>query len=249
MKTSVKIFDTVEELAEYFATLLILHIRETPDDREFSWVLSGGTTPKLVFRKIASNFRDFIPWNKVNIFWGDERCVDPEDDDSNFKMAKESLLDHVPIPPSNYFRIQFEADPATEAGRYAELFRKQVKLYQGIPRADLLMLGLGEDGHTASIFPENLQLFNSDKLFEPTEHPDTRQKRITATGKVINRAKLVVMLVTGEAKASRVAQIINRLKGWDQLPAARVRPENGELIWLLDQKTAFKLKNILREPL
>ncbi len=241
MENSIKIFDTVEELAQYFASLLVLRIREIPDDSEFSWVLSGGTTPKLVFREIASNFRDTIAWNKVKIFWGDERCVDPEDDESNFKMARESLLDYVPIRPSNFFRIQGEADPAAEAGRYAEMFSQQVNPYHGIPQVDLMMLGLGEDGHTASIFPANIELFDSDKLFEPSEHPDTKQKRITATGKVINRAKLVVILATGETKASKVDQIINQSSGWDQLPAARVHPENGELIWLLDQKAAFKL--------
>jgi 6-phosphogluconolactonase len=103
------------------------------------------------------------------------------------------------------------------------------------------MLGLGEDGHTASIFPGNIGLFNSPALFETVLHPATKQKRITATGKVINHAKLVVILATGESKSSRVAQVINHLDGWNELPAGHVRPENGKIIWLIDKMAAKEL--------
>jgi 6-phosphogluconolactonase len=157
-------------------------------------------------------------------------------------MAKDNLLDHVPVPSSNIFRIRGESDPAAEAVRYGEIFSRNVPPFQGIPQAGLLMLGLGEDGHTASIFPENIDLFNSDKLFEPSVHPVTKQKRITATGRIINRAKLVVIMATGESKALRIAQIINRMNGWERLPASLVNPEHGELIWLLDKKSSEGLK-------
>jgi 6-phosphogluconolactonase len=238
----IKIFDTVEELSDYFAAQLALRVRATPEGRTFSWVLSGGTTPKLVFRRIASKFRNAIDWNKVKVFWGDERCVGSEADESNFKMARENLLDFVPISPDSIFRIRGEDDPASEASRYAEVLELHADLQYGIPRPDFVMLGLGEDGHTASIFPGNLQLFNSDRLFEVTEHPVTKQKRITATGKLINHSKTVIILVTGEAKASVAARVIGQRDGYDQLPATFVQPENGELLWLLDQKAAFKLK-------
>jgi len=242
MGNPIKIFDSTEELAQYFSTLLADRISETPDDRYFSWVLSGGSTPKTVFGKIVSSFRDAIDWNKVKIFWGDERCVGPDDKESNYKMARENLLDHIPVPASSIFRIYGEANPAAEAARYGEQFGRHVNLVHGIPQADLFMLGLGEDGHTASIFPSNIELFSSRNLFEPSEHPLTKQKRITATGRVINQSKLVVILATGQSKAARVAQVINRLDGWDQLPAARVSPEDGELIWLLDRMSASSLK-------
>ena len=241
MGKQVKIFDSVDELAQNFGLLLANRIAETPAGRHFSWVLSGGSTPKLVFGKIVSSFRDSIEWKKVIIFWGDERCVGPDDGESNFKMARENLLDHIPIPASNIFRIYGEADPAAEAMRYAEQFRRHVSLFHGIPQADLMMLGLGDDGHTASIFPSHIELFGSDKLFEPAEHPETGQKRITATGKVINQAKRVVILATGESKAAMVARIINRLEGWDRLPASLVSSGNGTLIWLLDQRSAAGL--------
>lgn len=235
-KRVIKLLDSVDDLAEYFASLLVFNILGTPENRSFIWMLSGGNTPKLVFRKIAANFRDVIDWDRVKIFWGDERCVGPDDDESNYKMARENLLDHVPIPSSNIFRIRGEANPVEEAVRYSQLFKRHVHPNQGFPQADLVMLGMGEDGHTASIFPVNIDLFKSDALFEPSEHPETRQKRITATGMIINHAKVVVMVAPGEAKAPRVAQIINRLEGWDRLPAARVKPENGEMIWLLDRE-------------
>jgi 6-phosphogluconolactonase len=241
MGTRTEIFDTVDVMAQYFAALLAEQILETPAGRRFSWVLSGGSTPATVFREIASSCRATIDWSRVNIFWGDERCVAPDDRESNYKMARESLLDHVPVPTSNIFRIHGEADPAAEAARYSDLFESHVKMHQGVPQADLIMLGLGEDGHTASIFPSNVELFNSDKLFEVAEHPETAQKRITATGRIINHAKLVVILATGESKAARVAQVINRIQGRDILPASLVSPENGQLLWLLDQKSAERL--------
>jgi len=246
MEDTVKIAKSVEELVEDFTSLLLLHISETPGDRTFSWVLSGGSTPKMMFRKIASEARDVVDWEKVKIFWGDERCVSPDDNDSNFKMARENFLDHVPIPSYNIFRIYGEKEPVAEAGRYSEIFRKHVGMDHGITRADFIMLGLGEDGHTASIFPSDIDLFNSEKLFEVTEHPGTKQKRITATGKIINNAKLVVILVTGEPKSSRVAQILNKLNGWDQLPAARIRPEKGKVIWLIDRQAAITLNTSIK---
>jgi len=159
-------------------------------------------------------------------------------------MAKESLLDHVPIPATNIFRIRGEADPYIEAGRYAEAVGQYVPSYHVTPQFDFIMLGLGEDGHTASIFPGDLHLFRSDRLFEVAENPDTKQKRITATGKMINQARHIVFLITGESKAEMAARIIKKREGWKKLPASKIHPENGELLWLLDDRAAMKL-NVL----
>ncbi|MEI7980002.1 MAG: 6-phosphogluconolactonase [Bacteroidota bacterium] len=242
MAQTLKIFDSVDELALYFTSLLVARVCETPRDDYFSWVLSGGKTAEQVFGKMGSSFRNEIPWQKVKIFWGDERCVGPEDAASNFRSAKETLLDHLPVPPANIYRIRGEAGPKAEAERYAELFNRNVPPVKGIPRADFIMLGLGEDGHTASIFTSNIHFFTSDKFFEPAEHPVTKQKRITMTGKIINHAKTVVFIATGRAKATRTAQIIHRTEGYDLLPAAHVCPAKGELFWLLDRQAAFNLK-------
>jgi 6-phosphogluconolactonase len=156
-------------------------------------------------------------------------------------MAKESLLDFVAIPVNNIFRIWGEDDPVMEAGRYAEIIRQRVPTYNGIPRLDMILLGLGEDGHTASIFPGDLHLFGSEKLIEVTEHPLTKQKRITVTGKVINNAKDIIFIVTGEPKAKMIDLIIYRNAGWEKMPASLVQPGNGELTWLLDENAAINL--------
>jgi 6-phosphogluconolactonase len=244
MQKEIRIFSSIQELAQFFAEKLAFSVNGTPAGSFFSIMLSGGSTPRLVFNYIAANFRNRIDWRKVKVFWGDERCVPPGSDESNFRMAKDSLLDHVSIQENNIFRIKGEADPTTEAERYEEVIRQNIPLIQNIPRFDLIILGLGEDGHTASIFPDNLHLYNSDKLFEVTEHPLTKQKRITATGEIINNSRTVIFLVTGESKAEMVARIIKRKELWENLPASLVNAENGELLWLLDEKAARFLQHI-----
>jgi 6-phosphogluconolactonase len=241
MEPKVKIFETVTELAEYFASYLALCIEETPVDCAFSWLLSGGNTPGLLFRKIAAGYHDKVEWNRVKFFWGDERCVDPGDEQSNYRMARENLLDHIPVPDTNIFRLRGEEDPAKEAHRYTSLLMRELNSWVGIPKADLILLGVGHDGHTASVFPENIELFTSMNLFEPSVHPRTNQQRITATGRVINRAKRVVMIATGLSKASIVAQVIHQSKGSQLIPAALVKPNEGELLWLLDKEAAADL--------
>ncbi len=241
MEPQVKIFETPAHLAASFAAMLAAGINKTEGSRYFSWVLSGGNTPKILFRAIAEGYRDAIDWSRVKFFWGDERCVPPADAESNYRMAKESLLDLLPVPASNILRIHGEEDPAGEATRYAQLFRNELSHNGESPRADLVMLGMGDDGHTASVFPQNVELFHSDRLFEPSVHPLTGQLRISATGKVINHAKSVIMLATGDAKATMTARVILRQRGWDLLPAALVKPESGKLTWLLDKQAAAKL--------
>ena len=241
MKKSVRIFSTLEKLSLYFAKTLSEYVSKTPEDRFFSLALSGGSTPKVVFEFIALNFKDKINWHKVIIFWGDERCVSPESDESNYKMASESLLKRIPIPGANIFRIKGENDPETEAKRYSEIAGKHISSINGNPQFDHIMLGLGEDGHTVSIFPNNIQLFDSKNLFEVSEHPVTKQKRITATGKIINNSKAVSFLVTGKNKSEKVCQIIENRNERKYFPASLVDPKNGKLIWLLDNFAAERL--------
>ena len=236
MKNVVKLFDSIDDLSEYFVSLLLGKISKIKSNEHFIWFLSGGNTPKSIFSKIVKDLRDSVEWTKVKVFWGDERCVGPEHKDSNYKMAREYLLDHISIPSANIFRIWGENNPFDELVRYSELAMQHIPQKLGRPIADLIMLGIGEDGHTASIFPENLNPFKSKNLFEVTENTLTKQKRITATGKIINNAKAVIMLAPGEIKASKAAQIINHMEGWELLPASLVKPKNGKLIWLLDRQ-------------
>jgi 6-phosphogluconolactonase len=207
----------------------------------FSLALSGGSTPKAIFKIISDKYRTKIDWSKVLIFWGDERCVPPTDEESNFRMAFENLFKNLFIPELNFCRIKGEDDPVSEAERYSKRVDSMLRHEHHIPQFDLFILGLGEDGHTASIFPYNIELFTSDKLFEISEHPKTGQKRITATGKLINNAKDVCFIVTGPAKAIKVDQIIHKKEGWEKLPASLVKPTDGDLFWLLDEAAASHL--------
>jgi 6-phosphogluconolactonase len=241
MRNTIKIFINVDELSHFFAQEIATAIQQLPPGKFYSIALSGGSTPRKVFEHIALHYKHQVNWQKVQVFWSDERCVDPENEESNYRMAKESLLDKVPIPTENIFRIHGEADPLSEADRYSDIIRQHVLTQNNIPQFDLMMLGLGDDGHTASIFPDNLALFGSEKLIEVAENPYSKQKRITVTGKIINSARTVVFLATGDSKAEMVARIIERKKGWDKLPASMVNPGEGKLVWLLDEPAANKL--------
>jgi len=159
--------------------------------------LSGGSTPKLLFDLLAQE-PESIDWSKVHLFWGDERCVPPNDDDSNFKMTKEHLLDHIQIPESNIHRILGENDAQEEANRYGDEVSAHCEMVDGLPSIDLMILGMGDDGHTASIFPHEMELLTSESVCAVATHPTSGQKRVTLTGSVINNAAVVAFLVTGE---------------------------------------------------
>ena len=204
----IKIFDTVEGLSDHFAGELALHVSQAPVGRTFSWFLAGGSTPVPFFSKISFNLRTGIEWDRVKIFWGDERCVGP--DAGKATIGSPGKICWTTFRSRNRtFSGSTAKRTRTEAARYSEcgVCRKAARA----SGPDLVMLGLGEDGHTASIFPQSLHLLNSPRLFEATEHPVTGQKRITATGTFINRAKTVIIIAT--AKATRAAQVIDWLDG------------------------------------
>ena len=226
---TVKIFSSIEELADYFTEIIKDNI---------TIALSGGSTPKKIFKYIADNYHTDIKWNRLKFFFGDERCVPADSDESNYKMAKENLFEPVKINSENIFRIKGEGNPTEEAKRYSEVLKNNVSLNNGIPQFDLIMLGLGEDGHTASIFPNQIDLFHSNNFCEVAMHPESGQKRITLTGTVINNAKLIVFIVTGSNKSKIVAEILSNEKTKLIYPAALVNPFNGKLVWMLDINAA-----------
>jgi len=238
----IKIYKNNDELSRFFAEILIEGIGKLAHADFYSMALSGGSTPKALFNYLATNYKEKIEWDKIKIFWGDERCVPPDNDESNYKMTHEFLLKWVSIPNNNIFRIKGENNPEIESKRYAEIAKNQIRLKSGIPQFNLIMLGLGDDGHTASIFPDNLQLFDNDNLFAVAQNPYNKQIRISATGKLINNATLIVFLVTGESKADMVSRIIKQSEGSHLLPASYVKPLNGHIYWLLDEKAASKSK-------
>ena len=236
MDTVVKIFSTPFELADNFAGELVKMIMESSKEKRLLTIaLSGGYTPELLFSLLGEHYSDSVIWNYVHFFWVDERCVPPDDPESNFGMTRRKLIERIDIPSSNIHRIRGENNPENEASRYSHEISDFTRQRDGLPLFDIIMLGLGEDGHTASIFPGNEELFHSDDICEVTVHPVTRQKRITLTGRIINNAEFVTFIVTGKKKADVVEKIIKKNRPDVIFPASYVVPLYGVLRWFLDE--------------
>lgn len=235
----IRIFKTLADLNQSFTEW----VQEILAEKEnITIALSGGSTPKSLFDYWAQLQKGTVDWNKIKFFWSDERCVSPIDDESNYKMTKEHLFNFVPVSDKNIFRIHGENVPEVEAKRYSDLLDTELASMNGIPSFDILMLGMGDDGHTASIFPHEIDLWNSTENCVAATHPINGQKRVSLTGKLINAARNVAFLVTGENKADKVAEIISH-PDWAEkkYPAALVQPDSGNLLWFLDEKAARKL--------
>ena len=239
---TIEIFPTPFEMAEKFAAEIVMKITEAAKSkRSYTIALSGGSTPELLFSLLGDHFSKSVPWEQVQFFWGDERCVPPDSLESNYGMAMRKFLEKIDIPASNIHRIIGESDPEKEAFRYSEEISEYTVKRDGMPIFDLIILGLGDDGHTASIFPGNNELLDSSKICEVAVHPLTLQKRITLTGKVINNADSVNFLVTGAKKADIVEKIINKNPIALSFPASYIVPVYGELRWLIDKEAGSLL--------
>jgi len=241
LEKQVKIFDSEEELAEKFAEeIFVMSEDYRSEKRLFNIALSGGRTPNTLFTVLAKKFGNIITWSNIHLYWGDERCVPFGDSESNYFMTKLSLIDHIIIPKENIHRIKGENEPNQEAMRYSNEILTNVRIENGLPEFDLTLLGLGEDGHTASIFPDQLELFESNNICEVSIHPVTKQERITLSGKVINNSVNICFLVTGENKSKVVSEIILEWGTSSSYPAYYIRPDKGEVNWYID-KLAAKL--------
>lgn len=206
----------------------------------FNWCLSGGTTPKRCYELLASaRWEQKVDWPHVHVFWGDERCVPPESQESNYRMAQDALLNKVDIPDANVHRIKGELDPVTAAEEYSELLHRELKPGQGF---DLVFLGLGPDGHTASLFPGLKAVQEISKWVVAEYVPQMEMWRITLTPHVFNASKNIAFLVEGAEKASILAEVLNPENDPPELPARFIRPTNGELLWLVDQAAAAMLQ-------
>ncbi|PSV32566.1 MULTISPECIES: 6-phosphogluconolactonase [unclassified Photobacterium] len=200
--------------------------------------LSGGSTPKLLFKTLAqAPYAKDVNWSNLHFWWGDERCVEPTDPESNFGEANELLFQQIDIPAGNIHRIKGEDDPAVEVVRFAEEMDAEIPLKNGLPAFDWILLGMGTDGHTASLFPNQTD-FDDPELSVIATHPDSGQKRISKTARLLENADRITYLVLGESKAEVLQEINNTPAEALAYPAAKIKAVNGKTEWFLDSAAA-----------
>ena len=209
--------------------------------RNFSLVLSGGSTPKLLYQLLAAEpYRSRVDWTRMEIYFGDERVVPVDHADSNFKMANEALISRVPLKPENVHRMRGEIDPNQAAIEYGQMLK--ARFGEGGP--DITLLGMGDDGHTASLFPHTSALDETQHrcVAHFVEKSTTGKSwRITLTAPFINRSATVLLLVTGASKAARLAEILHGPRDPKRLPIQLIDPASGQLIWMLDEAAATNI--------
>jgi 6-phosphogluconolactonase len=217
--------------AEHFVTLATETVAA---QRRFAVALSGGNTPRRLYEILAGpSFQGRIPWPRIHVFWGDERCVPPDHPDSNYRMAREALLDKIPIAAENVHRIQGELPPEQAAVTY----QVELEAVLGVNGClDLVLLGMGTDGHTASLFPGTPALEESGRAVVAVYVERLRAWRVTLTPISINAASHVTFIVSGGSKAERLRQVPTSPYRPDVLPAQAIKPESGHLFWLVDQE-------------
>jgi 6-phosphogluconolactonase len=222
--------------------------RAIADHERFVVALSGGSTPRHMYELLAHEpFASRVNWSRVQMVWGDERCVPPTDPESNFHMVREALLDHVPLPASNVHRIHGEEDPARAAESYEATLRELLRTPTGPPSfepgrsIDLVLLGLGDNGHTASIFPGSAAADERVRWVAAEYVPAVAMWRLTLTAPVLNSAAEILFLVSGGAKASIVKRILEGPRRPRDLPAQLIAPARGRTQWLVDRAAAADL--------
>lgn len=209
----------------------------------FSIALSGGSTPRVLYELLADpSFSRYIDWDRVHVFWGDERCVPPDHSDSNFRMARMALLDHVPLPLTNIHRLHGEIDPTEAAADYERTLRQFfAHRRDGAVRLDLVLLGMGDDGHTASLFPGTAALDINDQIVAANYVDKLQSWRLTLTYLTINAADYVTFLIAGRSKAEPLREVLEGDYRPAELPAQGVNPASGNLLWLVDDAAAALL--------
>lgn len=237
MNGKLYIFKNPEELAVQLADQLMEWVVKY-SGKAFHLAISGGETPELLFSALAAKYADSPLWQKIHFWWVDERMVPATDPESNFGLVQKLLFSHILISEENIHRIKGENVPQAEALSYSAQIQESLTNHDGWPVFDLILLGMGDDGHTASIFPNQMELFGSDRICEVATHPLTGQKRVTITGKVINNAGKVCFLVTGANKADRLSEIWANQEKANLLPAAHIHPVSSDLAWFVDEQAA-----------
>ncbi len=227
--------DAAQYVVRLAAEAIVIHGR-------FTIALSGGTTPKKLYALLGNEpYRNQIDWTRVEIFWSDERCVPPESEESNYLLAQQVLLSKIPVAASQIHRMPAdEADRDAASAAYTDEMRR-VFATSGTPNFDLIQLGMGPEGHTASLFPHQASLHEQQRLVMPVTVPKPPPPRLTFTPPILNAARHVLFLVTGSEKADAVHAVLEGEYNPNEYPAQIVRPTNGEVVWMLDQGAASKL--------
>jgi len=243
--TNVQIFPDADQLAKAAAEQFITLAKEAIEARGvFTVALAGGTTPQKLYQLLASEpYRDQVDWPRVQVFWGDERCVPPDDPQNNFHKAWKILLKHVPIPEENLHRIPAELTPEQAAEKYEEIL---LKFFSSLPdqverqnaRFDLVLLGMGDDGHTASLFPGTAPIREMTRWVRALYVDRLAAWRITLTPAILNRAAKIIFLVSGQAKSWALQKVLYGSYHPDSFPAQIIKPLSGDLIWMVDEEAA-----------
>lgn len=242
----IRTLTTPQELFAAAAEEVVRTANEAVAQRgRFTIALAGGSTPKSLYNLLATNARNALPWDRMFFFWGDERHVPPSDPDSNYRMVDEIMLSKIPVNPGNVFRIKGEnPDAAAAAEDYEQTLRKFFALEPGqFPRFDLILLGMGPDGHTASLFPGTAALQEKSRLVVANWVEKMKTHRISLTLPVLNAASCVTFLVSGTDKATVLKAVLEEDVPAEQYPSKLVRPSDGKLIWLVDRAAASALSN------
>ncbi len=235
---TVRVYPTVEDLQRSAAEQIGQALRPTTEGQTMTLALSGGSTPRRMHELLAE--QPHIDWSNVHVFWGDERTVPPDHPDSNYRMAQETLLRRVPIPEQQIHRMAGEKDPIQAAAEYEQEIRDVFGVSPpDLPRFDVIVLGVGADAHTASLFPGTRALEERQRYVVANEVPQLDTTRLTLTLPVLNAAKLVMFLGAGADKAGAVESSLGR--GENVPPAGQVRPTEGQSRWLLDAEAAARL--------
>lgn len=239
-RRTVEIFDDLENLSRAAAGLFVTAAKNAIEaNGRFTVALAGGSTPRQTYELLTEpTFRDQIRWEAVHVFWGDERCVPPNDPRSNARMARLALLHHVPVPVEQVHPIRSMDDPRESAADYAAVLHRTFD--PASPRFDLVILGMGEDGHTASLFPGTPALDETESWVAAVL--SKAPPRVTLTLPVLNAAGIVAFLVSGDNKANALQRVIEGVSTMEPLPAARVVPGDGSIRWFVDRSAAAKLK-------
>jgi 6-phosphogluconolactonase len=241
---AITIYPHAEELAKVAAEDIIQALDQSfRAEKKFHIALSGGSTPRSIYEHLAAfPMRQAPLWKNVHFFWGDERCVPPDHPESNYRMAHEAFLSKIAVPMENIHRILGEESPEVEASRYAKEIQNHLPANKsGLSLFDWILLGVGSDGHTASLFPDARALQEQRRPCVLAEHPQTGQKRISLTLPLINNARRVSFFVTGKEKTLIVESILKKASSSSKYPAALVQPHHGLVEWYLDEAAAQKL--------